>query len=297
MEIIVETHDLCKKYGKKWAVDHVDMHVHKGDIYGFIGKNGAGKTTVMKMLLGLTSPTSGNMRLFDSDKLGQSRKRIGSLIEAPGLYLDETARENMVRFAILYGADSKTVNELLAFVGLQDVGRKKAKHFSLGMKQRLGIAIALLGDPELLVLDEPMNGLDPAGIKEVRDVILRMREERGVTVLISSHILDELAKISTRYGIIADGKLVDEVSVDELQARCRKCLTIDVDQPQKAIALLQEKDLLGEYSLTSNKLSLFSHVQSPAFINKTLVENGVAVNELTSSETQLEDYFIQRLGK
>ena len=221
MEYIVETQNIVKQYKTKLAVDNVSIHVKRGDIYGLIGKNGAGKTSLMKLILGLTRPTNGNILLFGNSNLNVGRKKIGSLIEAPGLYKNCTAYENMLRFSILYGADKKEITPLLQKVGLENTGNKKAGEFSLGMRQRLGIAIALLAHPEVLVLDEPINGLDPAGIKEIRDMIISLNNE-GVTFIISSHLLDELAKVVTTYGIIADGKLAEEISAEELKRRCRR---------------------------------------------------------------------------
>lgn len=225
MEYIIETQNLVKQYKTKLAVNDVSIHVKRGDIYGLIGKNGAGKTSLMKLILGLTVPSQGKILLFGNDNLNAGRKKIGSLIEAPGLYKSCTAYENMLRFATLYGANTKDIKPILDRVGLGDTGAKKAGEFSLGMRQRLGIAIALLGNPEILILDEPINGLDPAGIKEIRDIIIGLNRE-GVTFIISSHLLDELAKVVTNYGIIADGSLVEEVTAEELNNRCCKYVKI-----------------------------------------------------------------------
>lgn len=210
MEYVIETQNLVKQFKTKLAVNDVSIHVKRGDIYGLIGKNGAGKTSLMKLILGLTNPTQGKIFLFGNENLNGGRKKIGSLIEAPGLYKNCTAYENMLRFATLYGANQKEIKPLLQRVGLENTGAKKAGEFSLGMRQRLGIAIALLGKPEILILDEPINGLDPAGIKEIRDIIIGLNQE-GVTFIISSHLLDELAKVVTNYGIIADGSLIEEI--------------------------------------------------------------------------------------
>lgn len=239
MALVIETKKLTKKFPNKIAVNQVDIHVEQGDIYGLIGKNGAGKTTTMRMILGTLFPTDGEILLFGNSNLAAERKRIGSLIEAPGLYRNCSAYENMKRFSILYGGTDQEIKEILDFVGLGNVGKKKAGHFSLGMKQRLGIALALLGNPELLVLDEPINGLDPAGIKEIRDLITKLNKEKGVTFLISSHLLDELGKIATRYGIINNGELVDEISAEELQERCKTCLIIEVDNIKKGGGIIK----------------------------------------------------------
>ena len=240
-EYVIETRNVFKQYKTKYAVNDVSIHVKKGDIYGLIGKNGAGKTTLMKLILGLANPTKGEVYLFGGTNLDEARRKIGSLIEAPGLYTGCTAYENMLRFSILYGADKNEINDLLKLVGLDYTGNKKAGAFSLGMKQRLGIAIALLSHPEVLVLDEPINGLDPAGIKEIRDLILNLNKERGVTFIISSHLLDELAKVVTCYGIINNGLLTQEITAKELEAQCRHTLKITTPDPAAAIRILKSE--------------------------------------------------------
>ena len=296
MEYVIETKSLTKRFPSKLAVNQIDMRVRKGDIYGLIGKNGAGKTTAMKMMLGTLTPTSGEIRLFESEDLFKERKRIGALIEAPGIYKSCTAYENMKRFSILYGGTDQEIKELLSFVGLGNVGRRKAGAFSLGMKQRLGIAIALLGNPELMILDEPINGLDPAGIKEFRDLILKLNHEKGVTFLISSHLLDELGKIATRYGILHEGELVEEISAEELADRCKIGVMIRTDAPAVARSLLDEKDRAGA-SLNEDGLFLPVSPDRSAEINARLVSGGVAVREIFVQNNDFEDYFIQRLGK
>ena len=297
MEYVIETNSLSKKFPNKLAVDKVNIHVQKGDIYGLIGRNGAGKTTLMKMILGTLFPTEGEIALFGSSNLDLERRRIGSLIEAPGLYKGSTAYENMKRFSLLYGGTDEDIKELLAFVGLSETGKMKVGHFSLGMKQRLGLALSLLGNPEVLVLDEPVNGLDPSGIKEFRDIILHLNKERGVTFVISSHLLDELGKIATRYGILSDGQLVDEISAAELQERCKTCLIIEADDLEKAQAVLTKANLLGNHVINENKLLMYDHFEEPSLINETLVKSGLKVNSLSFSNNGFEDYFIERLGK
>ena len=297
-EYVIETKGLTKSFGSKLALDHVDIHVKKGDIYGFIGRNGAGKTTAMKLMLGTLRANEGEIKLFGNNKgLDRSRMKIGSLIEAPGLYRNASAFENMKRFSILYGGTDKEIKEILNFVGLGNVGKKHAGSFSLGMKQRLGIAIALLGNPEIMILDEPINGLDPAGIKEIRDTIIKLNKEKGVTFLISSHLLDELAKITTRYGIIADGKLVEEIDAEALMAKCEDVLKIKVSSVTKGVALLKKNNLLGKYKTEENYIVLYDHFDKAALINETLVTNGIKVEELAPYNTGLENYFIERLGK
>ena len=217
-EYVLQTHELTKTYARKNAVDHINLKIRKGDIYGFIGKNGAGKTTTIKMIVGLSNPTSGEIELFGSTDLNEGRKRIGTVIENPALYPYLSARQNIEVQRIMKGVTDKSItDDLLEIVGLKDTGRKKAKNFSLGMKQRLAIALALVGDPEFLLLDEPINGLDPTGIKDIRELILKLNREAGITVLISSHILGELAKISTSYGVISNGVLIEQFTAEELK--------------------------------------------------------------------------------
>lgn len=297
-ELILRTTNLTKSYGLKKAVNSLNMTIHKGDIYGFIGKNGAGKTTLMKMVLGLTLPDCGEIELFgEKENLDKNRKRIGSLIEEPGLYKGCTAFENMKRFAILFDASDEEINSLLISVGLGDVGKKTVKEFSLGMKQRLGLAIALLGNPEFLVLDEPINGLDPEAIKEVRDTIIKINKERGVTFLISSHLLSELSKIATVYGIINEGILVEEISAENLEKECQTYLKITVDNPNKAIEILKKELFIESYSINENTVLLFEKTELSSYINTLLVTQGIKVSELTLSKRGYEDFFIERIGR
>ncbi|CDE16230.1 MAG TPA: bacitracin ABC transporter ATP-binding protein [Firmicutes bacterium] len=297
MEYIIETEGLTKRYGKRLCVNNISIHIAKGDIYGFIGRNGAGKTTAMRLILGLARPTSGKIKLFNSDDLNAQRKKIGSLIEAPGLYKRCSALENMKRFSILYGGDDKEIEELLSFVGLNGVGNKKVGQFSLGMKQRLGIAIALLGNPEVLILDEPVNGLDPAGIKEVRDLLLKLNKEKNVTIMISSHLLDELAKITTKYGIINNGVLVEEIDAQKLMERCKNNIVISCDRLQEAKELLESELKLTNISIVNDKLHIVDEIESTDEINTLLVKNDFKVHEITINKNSFEDYFIERLGR
>ncbi|MCQ2382577.1 MAG: ABC transporter ATP-binding protein [Clostridia bacterium] len=294
--LVVATENLTKTYGRKTVLDHVNMHVAKGDIYGFIGKNGAGKTTLMKLLLGMSQPTEGEMTLFGTKKLNTARRRIGALIEEPALYKGCTAMENLKRFAILAGVDNQECNELLQFVGLGDVGKKKVGKFSLGMKQRLGIAIAMLGQPELLILDEPINGLDPEGIKEIRDLLLRLNHEKGVTILVSSHLLDELAKITTRYGIINQGCLVEEISATDLLQQCQQKLHIVTDQAAVAAKVIKKLAPKAKITAQDNSLDVVGGKLESAKVNMELVKAGVEVQSLTFAADNMEDYFIQRMG-
>lgn len=296
MEYVLRTKSLTKKFGSKIAVNAVDMNVAKGDIYGFIGRNGAGKTTAMKLILGLLNATEGEIELFGGEPLEKARGRIGSLIEAPGIYKNCTAYENMKRFSIIYGGTDEDIAQLLKFVGLENTGNKKAGRFSLGMKQRLGMAIAMLGNPEFLILDEPINGLDPEGIKDVRNAVLNLNEQKGVTFLISSHLLDELAKIVTRYGIINNGVLTEEISAEDLNAMCESGLKVRVDDVGKAITALSPLVPQEEIRVSGGELVLPIDVDA-AGVNELLVKGGVRVSELGAMRGDMEEYFIARLGK
>lgn len=296
MNEVIETKNLTKRYGKKTVADNVAMTVRRGDIYGFIGKNGAGKTTVMKLISGLSRPTEGEVSLFGGENLCTARRKIGVLIETPGLFKSCSAYENMKRFACLTGDGDAEINELLEFAGLGDVGKKAVGKFSLGMKQRLGIAVAMLGNPELLILDEPVNGLDPEGMKEVRDLVVKLNREKGVTFLISSHFLDELSKIVTRYGIIRDGKLVEEISVEELDKRVVNALKIVVDDGEKAeTALIKSGILKSDIVRSGNELLLPVDSSAPQIV-AALVKGGAGVYEATMLRGDKEKYLIDRMG-
>ena len=241
---VIQTTGLSKRYKDRWAVDHLDLRVEQGDIYGFIGQNGAGKSTTLKLLSGLARPTQGEALIFGKPvRDSVARRRVGSLIEQPGLYPDLSGRENLRLYAVLLGLDSpeRQVEEILNTVGLVPGEKKPVRHYSMGMKQRLGVALSLLGGPDLLLLDEPINGLDPEGIREMRELLLRLNRERGLTILVSSHILGELSKIATRYGIIQQGRMVEQITAGELEQKCTDYLHLKADQPQKAAALLERE--------------------------------------------------------
>ncbi len=296
METVLETKDLTKQFGGKTAVSHVDMEVHRGDIYGFIGKNGAGKTTLIRMAVGLAAPTSGSIRLMGSDHLEEQRRKIGTVIEYPAVFPHMTAKENMEAQCRLLGVKNvkKETDNLLEIVGLGDTGKKKARNFSLGMKQRLAIALALIGNPEFLCLDEPTNGLDPAGIVEVRDLIQRLNRERQITVLISSHILGELSKLATRYGIIHQGRMLEQFTAEELEERCRSGLEIHVDNREAAVKLLHEQFRIADIRpLENGGLLLPEPCTQPALLNQALVQAGVMVDSLHIRQGDLEHYFMQ----
>lgn len=295
MGYVIETGNLVKTYGSKVAVDKVSIHISKGEIYGLIGKNGAGKTTLMKLILGLAFANEGEIRLFDSTQLNSERARIGSLIETPGLYMSETAYGNLRMFGMLTGSTDKEISDILKLVGLDNTGKKKVKAFSLGMKQRLGIAIALLGNPELLVLDEPVNGLDPTGIKEVRDLLLELNA-KGVTVFISSHLLDELGKIATKFGIMRNGALVEEITKDELLMACSSSVEITADDAEAAKRVIMENCSDADVRIENGAVLVRSDTLSAAEINKMLSVANISVSELKHKNVSLEDFFIHRMG-
>lgn len=298
-EILLSTNILTKKYGRHKAVDKISIRVRKGAVYGLIGRNGAGKTTFLKMVAGLASPTSGEIRIFgySGKNLEKIRKRVGCLIEAPGLYGNLSAYENLKMKCKFCGIDKKGyIEDILDTVGLSDTGKKKTKHFSLGMKQRLGIGLALVGEPDLLLLDEPINGLDPQGIVEVRDTILRLQEERNMTIVISSHILEELSKIATDYGIIHQGSLLEEITRDELMKKCSERLEITSPNPEKIVPVL---DRLGyrKYQITDREhISIFEHLDQSDKLNAELVRAGIPIRELKVNSEKLETYYLNQTG-
>ncbi|MBR1392773.1 MAG: ABC transporter ATP-binding protein [Ruminococcus sp.] len=298
-ELLLETNGLCKSYGKTRAVNNVSMHVERGAVYGFIGRNGAGKTTFMKIICGLANKTSGELTLFGKtgSQIAEVRPKLGCLIEAPGIYPKLTAFENMQLKCLAFGKYSKEyINDLLTLVGLADTGKKKAGKFSLGMRQRLGIALALVGDPELMVLDEPINGLDPQGIVEVRDTIHRLSTERGITILISSHILDELSRIATHYGIINNGELIRELSAEQLKNECSERLEITIKGAAHAAANILEKMGVGFTVVNDDLITVSSGIERSAEINTALVTSGQAVSELAVRGEALEDYYLNLTG-
>ena len=295
---VIETYGLEKTYGGKRAVDHFDMHVAKGDIYGFVGLNGAGKSTVMKMLAGLAKPTGGEIKLFGETSGGEAVRRMGVLVEAPGLYGNMGAYDNMMMKALALGLvdPKRKVNDLLAFVGLGHVGNKKAKQFSMGMKQRLGLGLALLGDPDLLLLDEPMNGLDPEGAREIRELIMRLNAERGITVVISSHILEQLGRMATRYGVIRNGHMVRELSAEEVEKECSDCLQVSTVDPARSLAVLQERFPQARFQvMPDNSIRIFG-VTDAAAIGGVLNDAGIAIQGLYAHRRDLEEFFVGLMG-
>ena len=293
-EYVLTTDSLTKYFGGKKAVSEVNMHVPKGSVYGLIGENGAGKTTIMRMIVGLAAPSKGNIKLFESNNLNAGRKRIGCVIENPAIYGNMTAKENLETFRRMVGDDRENVIEdILKTVGLSETGKKKVKNFSLGMKQRLSIGIALLGDPELLILDEPINGLDPTGIIEVRDLVMKLCHEQGKSIIISSHILEELSKIATSYGVISSGVLVDEFTSEELQKKCSQSIKIVVDDVQMTQKVLSEKFTSNYNIIDGNTFIVNYDINATGAINTELIKNNVVVSNISLHGLDLENYFIE----
>ena len=293
-EYVLETKDLTKKYSKKAVVDNVNIKIRKGDIYGFIGKNGAGKTTTIRMISGLANPTGGEITLFGSNDLADGRTKIGTIIENPAIYPYMSARQNIEVQRILKGVDDKSVtDQILDIVGLSDAGNKKAKKFSLGMKHRLAIAIALVGNPEFLILDEPINGLDPIGIKDIRNLILKLNQEVGITVLISSHILGELMKIATCYGIIKDGKLVKEITAEEMREIAKPQAEFVVNDPNKAQAIFKELFRINDMQVQGNWICINEGVEKCDEIKKCLEKNDIVITSMRKINDDYEEYLIK----
>lgn len=300
MGTILKTNNLTKIYKGVTVVDKLNITLNKGEIYGFIGKNGAGKTTTIKMIMGLIKANRGEIELFGSNKNNQKiYGKIGSIIEYPGFYPNLTAKENLEIHRRMIGMQSKScIKDSLNIVGLKDAGDKKVRNFSLGMKQRLGVARAILHNPELLILDEPTNGLDPVGIKEMREFIEDLSNKRGVTVLISSHILSEVQLLATKIGIINKGVLLEEIGYDELQRRNRHYLELKVNNDKKASFLLENKLNISDYEVwEKNIIRVYEKINKSSKINRTMITNDIDVDEISVKLDNLEDYFIRLTGK
>ncbi|MCM1992178.1 ABC transporter ATP-binding protein [Oceanirhabdus seepicola] len=301
MKEIIRTYDLTKKFSNKTIVDNVNMTINKGQIYGFLGRNGAGKTTTLRMLMGLISPTKGEYELFgkkmgNRDVLG----RIGSIIETPGFYPNLTARENLDIHRRMMGIPNKEyIEEALELAGLHnfDIKKKKVKKFSLGMKQRLGLARALLHKPELLILDEPTNGLDPVGIKEIRETLIRLNKERELTIIISSHILGEIQQLATNIGIIHNGKLLEEIDYSKFKEKNKNYVNLHVSDDKKAVTLLEREFGIRNYTVTEpNKIRIYDMIDKSNEIARKMITNSVDVHEVSVMNDNLEDYFIKITG-
>ncbi len=299
MEYVLQTFGLSKKYRHTQALRDLTLHVPKGAIYGIVGKNGVGKTTLIRLICGLQEPTSGSYALYGigngSADIIKARRRMGAVVETPSIYMDMSAEENLKQQYLVLGLPSfDGIPELLKLVGLETAGRKKAKHFSLGMKQRLGIAVAIAGDPDFLVLDEPANGLDPQGIVEMRELILKLNREKQITVLLSSHILDELSRLATHYGIMDNGRMVKELSAGELEAACRKCVRMEVSDTAALACVLDA--MKTEYKIISETAAdVFAKINVTQ-LAAALAKENCEIRTLHERDESLESYYISLVG-
>lgn len=299
MDYILETRSLSKHYGRFKALDGMDMHVPKGAIYGLVGKNGAGKTTLIRLICGLQEPSGGSFTLYGTENrdkaIVKARRRMGAVVETPSIYLDMTAEDNLkMQYRVLGLPSFEGIDQLLRLVGLENTGRKKVRHFSLGMKQRLGIAVALAGDPDFLVLDEPVNGLDPQGIIEIRELILKLNRERQISVLISSHILDELSRLATHYGFVDSGRMVKEISAEELDAVCRKCVRLVVSDVKPLARVLDSMGI--EYNILSpTQADVFANVNLSGLVN-ALTKESCELIAAQERDESLESYYVNLVG-
>ncbi|MBX4260499.1 ATP-binding cassette domain-containing protein (plasmid) [Clostridium estertheticum] len=301
MDTILKIRDVTKKYKNTNVISNLNMTIKKGEIYGFLGQNGAGKTTTLKMIMGLTKPTNGIIEVFGeqiNSKKYMYKSRIGALIETPGFYPNLSALDNLEIHRRSMGLqDKKCIEEALNLVGLSNVKKKSVKNFSLGMKQRLAIARALLQKPELLILDEPTIGLDPVGISDIRKIILNLNKERKVTVIMSSHVLSEIQQMATKIGIIHKGVLLDEIEYKELEDKNKNYLQIRVNDDKKAAITLEQKCGINQYTVYENGIiRIFEKLDDIEFINNQMLSNGIGVSELNLNSEKLEDYFLRLIG-
>lgn len=299
MEYVLETNALCKSYGNFKALNNLTMRIPKGSIYGFVGKNGAGKTTLIRLICGLQKPNSGEYLLYgkkyNDPEIRKSRCRTGAVVENPSIYMDMTAMGNLKQQALLLGLPSfQELSDILALVGLQDTGRKKARAFSLGMRQRLGIAIALVGNPDFLILDEPTNGLDPQGIVEIRELILKLNRERQVTILISSHILDELSRLATHYGFVDKGHLLKELTASELDEACRKCMRATVSNVTALVRVLDSMQV--SYKILSETAADIYADIPVSRLALALDKENCEILSLQEHDENLEGYYMELIG-
>lgn len=292
---VLKTINLTKKYKDFTALDHVNITIHKGDIYGLIGRNGAGKTTLMKTVTTLTEKSEGSFQLFEStsEELTESKRRIGCLIESPAFFANLTVAQNLKYYAIQKGiVDHRQIDQALTLVDLTKQKNKKFKNLSLGMKQRLGIALAILDNPDFIILDEPINGLDPIGIKEIRDTLKKLNEEKGITLLISSHILSELYLLANHFCFIERGKVIKELSKEELDLECSKCIVIQVKDTKKATVALEKELHTTNYKvIDKQEIRLYDYLDNPAHVNKILNKKEIDVISIYESGISLEEYF------
>lgn len=300
-ESVFEARDLTKKYKSTLALDNINLTLRRGEIYGFIGENGAGKTTTIRLITGLSFPTEGSMTLFGKSgekELQKQRARIGCMVETPALYKNMTAKQNLEAQRIQRGIpDRECIDKTLSLVGLSDTGRKTVRHFSLGMRQRLGIAMALLSDPEFLILDEPINGLDPSGIVEIRELMKRLNRERGITILISSHILSELYQTATRYILLHKGHVLEELTQRELDEKCKRHIAIKTNDTEKTAMVLEEKLNSANFQvMPDGTVRLYDHLDDMEGVARALSQAGLLVTGLSLAGDSLEDYFMHKIG-
>lgn len=298
-ETILKVNNLVKNYGKHKVLDGMSMEIKRGMIYGLIGVNGAGKSTFMRIVMGLTHADSGEIELFGSSDIKgiqKARRKIGQSIETPALYPELTALDNMKVQAANAGVGNNEINHLLKLMNLQDTGNKKVKNFSLGMRQRLTIANTLVSNPEFLILDEPTNGLDPAGIIEIREIIKKLVSEKGLTVLISSHILGELSQVATEYGILHQGRIIQELSKSELMQKSQQYLELQVGDIDKAVTVLDSMNIEDYEVSDDSEIRIYSNLDKVASINKQLVSNNIDVYKIGATNQKLEDYFMNITG-
>ena len=300
MDYILETENLTKNYGRKKALEEVSIHVEQGAIYGLVGRNGAGKTTLMKIVCGLIKKNGGSYSIFGKKdgEIGSIMQRVGLLIESPGIFDEYDALTNLKLKCSLLGIRGEAEpKRLLKLVGLENAGKKKAKNFSLGMKQRLGIGIALAGSPDLVVLDEPINGLDPQGIIEMRDMIRNLNKENGTTFIISSHILDELSKIATKYGIINYGKLVEEVTAEELFTKCESRIELVTDNAPAAVTVLEKIGFTQYKVLENGRIYIYEQFDRTGDITLALASAGITTFEIVRKLETVENYYMRLVGE
>ena len=295
---VLELNGITRRYGKATVVDNFSLSVEKGHICGLIGPNGAGKTTIMRMMAGLTAPNGGEMRFFGSNNLDDARRRMSFMLEAPIVDPNMTAKQNLMYVRYARGiADGKKIGEVLETVGLADTGKKLVGKFSLGMKQRLGIAMSLLNEPEIMVLDEPVNGLDPEGIVEIRHMLEKLSNERGVTIIISSHILSELAELCTDFTLINHGRHIESLSTDELAIKCRNHISIRTDNINETAAVLEKKLSIHEYKVIhGEEIHLFERLGEIETVSKTITDSGLIITKLVNEGENLEDYYLSKVG-
>ena len=293
-EFVLETENLTKRFRHVLAVDHVSIHIRRGSIYGFIGRNGAGKTTIMKIVSGLANQTEGSYRLLGQTGPGlrNVRGRVGCLIEAPGIYPELTAMQNMKCRCLELGQNMNVIPEYLKLVGLGDTGKKKAGKFSLGMKQRLGIAMAMVQAPEFLILDEPINGLDPQGIQEMRSTIIRLNREFGITIMISSHILSELSRVATDYGIIHQGRILAELKAEDLENGGNDRIELSVDRVQDAMNMVYSWGYQNIRQISEHEFAIYGNGIDRAALNRALVMGGIGVDELRLHHEDIEEFYM-----